>query len=186
MDDNNLGGGGGTGAFWIFALIILVVLFGGGLGGLGGGNSATRAATDYVAENFSQIQDSIRDVGDRQFTQTNNLTKGLADFGYSVAQQFGQLSSQLYQCCCETKMLISQLGAQIDQQTAAIREAVHAEGEATRGLIQTNEIQSLRDRLAAVEMDNRLCGVVRYATSSSYSAGPNPFGGYGYGGCGCN
>ena len=67
----------------------------------------------------------------------------------------------------------------MNQNACDITTAIHAEGEATRQLIQTNEIQALRDKVTSLEMDSRFCGVVRYPTSYAYNAGPSPF-------CGCN
>lgn len=67
----------------------------------------------------------------------------------------------------------------MNQNTCDITTAIHAEGEATRALIQSNEIQALRDKVTSLEMDSRFCGVVKYPMSYAYSAGASPF-------CGCN
>lgn len=54
---------------------------------------------------------------------------------YDAALQAQALQAQLANCCCDLKT------------------AIHAEGEATRGLIQGNTIQDLRDRLAERDRD---------------------------------
>ena len=89
------------------------------------------------------------------------------------------IQRQLADCCCEQRLATANLAAQMDRQTCDITTAIHAEGEATRAMMQANEIQALRDRLSSVEMDNRLCGVVRYPMGYTYNAGPSPFCGYG-------
>ena len=71
------------------------------------------------------------------------------------------------------------MSAQLNQRTCDITTAIHAEGEATRALIQTNEMQALRDKVASLEMDNRMYGVVRYPNGYTYNAGASPF-------CACN
>lgn len=76
---------------------------------------------------------------------------------------------------------MANLGAQMDRQTCEITSAIKAEGEATRALMQANTIQQLRDQVNALQMDNRMYGVVRYPNGYSYNAGPSPF----CGGC-CN
>ena len=76
-------------------------------------------------------------------------------------------------------MATANLSAQMNQNTCDIVNAIHAEGESTRALIQTNEIQALRDKVSSLEMDNRMYGVVRYPMGYTYNAGPSPF-------CGCN
>lgn len=77
---------------------------------------------------------------------------------------------------------LNAMSAQMNQNACDITTAIHAEGEATRALIHTNEIQALRDKVSSLEMDSRFCGVVRYPMSYSYSAGNSPFCGCG---CGC-
>lgn len=39
-------------------------------------------------------------------------------------------------------------------------------------------MQQLRDKVNALQMDNRMYGVVRYPNGYTYTAGPSPF-------CGC-
>lgn len=60
----------------------------------------------------------------------------------------------LQQCCCDTKGLIKDLSAENYKNTCEITTAIHAEGEATRALINQNTMQELRDRLAEKDKDN--------------------------------
>ena len=64
----------------------------------------------------------------------------------------------------------------------APRAGGDAEAEATRSLIQANEMQALRDKVSSLEMDNRMYGVVRYPNGYTYNAGNSPFCGNN---CGC-
>lgn len=64
--------------------------------------------------------------------------------------------------------------------TCDIITAIHAEGEATRNMMQQNEIQQLRDRIQRAELRDAMCGVVRYPMATTYTSGGNPFCG-----CGC-
>lgn len=91
----------------------------------------------------------------------------------------GQMSQQqIASCCCESRLATANLSAQMDRQTCDITNAIRAEGEQTRALMQANEIQQLRDKVNALQMDNRMYGVVRYPNGYTYTAGPSPF-------CGC-
>lgn len=56
----------------------------------------------------------------------------------------------------------------------SVIDAIRTDGEKTRGLIQQNEVQNLRDRVQSLEADNRMCGVVRYPMGFTYAA-QNPF-----------
>jgi hypothetical protein len=57
------------------------------------------------------------------------------------------------QCCCETQRAIDGVKFQSSQNTCDIVSAIHAEGEATRGLITQNTIQALRDKLSDKDRD---------------------------------
>ena len=81
---------------------------------------------------------------------------------------------QLADCCCNTQLAVANLAAQGDRNTCAITTAVHAEGEQTRALIQQNEMQALRDKVSALELNNAMCGVIRYPTATTFGAGMNP------------
>lgn len=141
-------------------------------------------------QQFGQINDRLTNIGNGICNLGYELQGNIGQLGKEVALgqsnlnqaimgTGNQLSRQLGDCCCEQRLGIANLGAQMDRQTCEITTAIKAEGEATRALIQANEIQSLRDKVSALEMDNRMCGVVRYPNGYTYNAGPSPF-------CGCN
>lgn len=170
-------GFGGNGAWWIIILFLFVFMGGNGFGWNRQGEFgqyATAASQQEIlfGQQFGQINDRLTNIGN-----------GICNLGYemqrNVTAEGRNLSEQLASCCCENRLATANLGAQIDRQTCDITTAIHAEGEATRALIQTNEIQALRDKVNSLEMDSRFCGVVKYPMSYAYSAGASPF-------CGCN
>jgi hypothetical protein len=57
------------------------------------------------------------------------------------------------QCCCETNRNIDAVRAENYRNTCEITNAIHAEGEATRALINSNTMQDLRDRLTAKDQE---------------------------------
>ena len=170
------GDGWGSGS-WIWVVIIFLFPFmNGGMWNRNGdyGQYATAASQQEIllGQHFGQLNDRLTNIGngicDSTFALNNNVTnEGRA------------MQTQLANCCCENRLGIANLGAQMNQNTCDVVTAIHAEGEATRQLIQTNEIQSLRDKVSALEMDNRFYGVVRYPNGYTYNAGNSPF-------CGCN
>lgn len=148
--NGNENGFGGIG--WL----IVLMLFFSGAGGFGGfGNNGAATQEILFGQRFQGLDSKLDRLGygisDATFALNNSITS-----------EGRGLQAQLSNCCCELKT------------------AVHAEGEATRALIQQNEIQTLRDKVASLEMDNRMCGVVRYPTATTYTSGSNPFCG-----CGC-
>lgn len=171
-DENGFGGNGA----WILILLFLFWGFNGNNWNRQGefGQYATAASQQEIlfGQQFGQLNDRLTNIGN-----------GICNLGYemqrNVTAEGRNLSEQLASCCCENRLATANLGAQIDRQTCDITTAIHAEGEATRALIQTNEIQALRDKVNSLEMDSRFCGVVKYPMSYAYSAGASPF-------CGCN
>jgi predicted nucleotidyltransferase len=94
-----------------------------------------------------------------------------------------QTMPQQAQCCCETKMLISETAANQRYESAmqnnAVLQAIQAEGNATRQMMQQDKIEALNQKVQTLEMKNAMAGVVRYPMSTAYNAGYNPF-------CTCN
>lgn len=105
------------------------------------------------------------------------------------------------QCCCETNRNIDNVRFENSKNTCEITNAIHAEGEATRALINANTVQELRDRLEARDRDilsrdfqlsqlaqnqylvNTIkpCPIPAYLTCSPYATVPTPTPT-----CGCN
>lgn len=174
---------GGNGAWWII-ILFLFVFMGGGLGGFNRqgefGQYATAASQQEIlfGQQFGQLNDRLNNIG-------NGICDSTFALNNSITTEGRNIQSQLAQCCCDNRLATANLSAQMNQNTCDITTAIHAEGEATRALIQTNEIQALRDKVSSLEMDNRMCGIVRYPTSYTYTAGQSPFCGCNNG-CGCN
>lgn len=169
---------GGNGAWWVILLFLFWGFNGNGWNRQGEfGQYATAASQQEIlfGQQFGQINDRLTRID-------NGICDSTFALNNSITTEGRNLSSQLAQCCCDNRLATANLAAQMDRQTCDITTAIHAEGEATRALIQTNEIQALRDKVSSLEMDSRFCGVVRYPMSYSYSAGNSPFCGCG---CGC-
>ena len=175
VDGGNDGWGNG-GAWWIIILFLFVFMSGGFLGNRQGefGQYATAASQQEIlfGQQFGQLNDRLNNIG-------NGICDSTFALNNAITTEGRNLSAQLAQCCCDNRLATANLSAQMNQNTCDIVNAIHAEGESTRALIQTNEIQSLRDKVSSLEMDSRMCGVVRYPKGYTYNAGPSPF-------CGCN
>jgi hypothetical protein len=86
----------------------------------------------------------------------NGMQRDMCTGFNSVAQGFDTVNQNLAEnryamqsCCCETNRNIDNLKFENAQNTCAITNAIHAEGEQTRALINANTMQDLRDRLEA-------------------------------------
>lgn len=201
-DSDGLFGGGSSGG--ILALIIIfVLLFGnGGFGGWGGNGAAANYATQAdiqrgfdtrtIVSKLDGISNGICDLGYANANLINNVRFDNMQGFNSVNQGINSLGYQMQQCCCENLRANDSLKYENAQNTCAIVNAIHADGEATRALMQANTVQELRDKLQ--ERDNTISNFMqsqgllsalgRYVTNPPCYQGYN---GYGYGyGCGCN
>lgn len=191
---DNDGHFGGNGAWWIIILFLFVFMGGGfGFNRHGEfGQFATAASQQEIlfGQQFGQLNDRLTSIGNGICSLGYDMQGNICNLGKEMAlaqngtnmtimQTGNSIQAQLANCCCENRLATANLSAQMDRQTCDITTAIHAEGEATRKLIQENEIQALRGRVASLEMDNRMCGVVRYPNGYTYNAGPSPF-------CGCH
>lgn len=151
--------GGMNNEMWNNPFIYLVWLAVLGRGGLFGGNGdvATQGALTRsdLFEGFNN-----QDVN----AQLRGITNGICDGFYAVnsslkdgfyGTQAGIAENRFaaQQCCCETNRNIDAVRYENSKNTCEITNAIHAEGEATRALINANTIQELRDRLEARDRD---------------------------------
>lgn len=193
----------GDGGWW--AIIILLALFGGfGNGGFGNGfggngfvgNEVQRGFdTATITNKLNGIENGLCDGFYAQNTTMlqgfNGLQQSLLTGFHGVDNAICNLGYQNQQCCCETNRNIDSVRFENAQNTCAITNAIHAEGEETRKLIQANEIQSLRDKVADLQLAQsqcaqnaylvnqlRPCPIPAYLTCSPYAS-------YNYNNCGC-
>jgi hypothetical protein len=191
---DNDGNGWGSGWFLIVVLFLFMFGFGGNGWNRQGefGQYATAASQQEIlfGQQFGQINDRLTNIGNGICNLGYEMQGNIGQLGKEVAlaqagtnttimQTGNSIQSQIASCCCEQRLATANLSAQMDRQTCDITTAIHAEGEATRAMMQANEMQALRDKVASLEMDNRMCGVVRYPSGYTYNAGSSPF-------CGCN
>lgn len=172
----NAFGGEGGGGFWIFALLILF----GMLGGSGGifGNRDSRAATVEDlnnSANFTRLEGQVMNNGNRIENKADAVYSGICDLGYEISQQFAATNAQVANCCCTTQRAIDGVNYNAAMNTAAVNANTTAQTQKILDAIAQNKIDALQARINQLEMQNALCGVVRYPTQTVYNSGANPF-----------
>lgn len=196
--NNEYDGFGNGGWIWI---ILLAFLFRGNWGGYGG-------ESPLVSEEF--IKRDIFNTNQNVSNTACQTQRDVLENRYTTQLGLQQLQAAQQNCCCETQKEILQsrydaalqaqaLQAQLASCCCDLKTAIHSEGEATRGLIQGNTIQDLRDRLA--ERDRDLSAANFQLSQQAQSANItstlqptprpayltcSPYFAYNYGGCGCN
>lgn len=175
----------GWGSGWFLIVVLFLFMF--GFGGNGWnrqgefGEYATAASQQEIlfGQQFGQINDRLTNIGNGicnlGYEMQGNIDQlgkemALAQNGTNMAimQTGNSIQSQMAQCCCETQRAIDGVNANIEAKFAALEKSQ---------LEQRIAEQSAR--IASLEMDNRMYGVVRYPNGNTYNAGNSPF-------CGCN
>lgn len=163
--NNDYDGFGSGGWMWI---ILLAFLFRGNWGGYGNGESP------LVSEEF--IKRDIFNTNQNVSTTACQTQRDVLENRYTTQLGLQQLGAQQQQCCCDTgeKILESRyttqlgfqgLSAQLAQCCCDITTALHAEGEATRGLMRDQETARLRDEL------DQARGIISNTSQSQYILG---------------
>lgn len=204
---------GGDGFLGIIVLFFIFAMFGGGLWGNGNAGLQGALTRGEMADGFNTaeilrnqnglMRDQFgvqRDVLENRY----NTQLGLAGIDKSIMEN--RFAAQ--QCCCTTQKEIMQnrydaalqaqaMQAQQAQCCCDVKTAIHAEGEATRALINANTMQELRDNLQAAQLQlgtlsqtNTLLSAINktpvpaYLTCSPYQSGYNPYAAQNCGNCG--
>ncbi len=200
LTKNNDGFFGGEGIWGIIMLLIIAGLFSGN--GFFGNNRTNGLTEEYIANQFTQRDlynnntnilgakyDLATQILENRYncSQNANATQkeilqnrydtslGLASIDKDLLLGNQTLQAQMATCCCDLKT------------------AIHAEGEATRNMIQQDKIDQLREQvnttnqaLNNANLANQIISTVRpfpspsYLVSSPYTSLYNSYG------CGCS
>nr|DAL03387.1 MAG TPA: hypothetical protein [Caudoviricetes sp.] len=175
-------GAGTSGAWWIIILFLFVLMSGGGGFGFGArqgelGQYATAASQQDIlfGQHFGRIDDRLTNIGNGICNLGYEMQGSLGQLGKEMAlaqngtnmaimQSANGIQAQLAECCCTTQRAIDGVNANMEAKFAALEKSQ---------LEQRIAEQSAR--IASLEMDNRMYGVVRYPNGYAYNAGPSPF-----------
>lgn len=172
----------GSGGYYFMMMILLfaIIFGGGGLFGNRGdyGTYATAASQQEIL--FGQQFSNLDNKMDRGFTSIGN---GIADATFAInnAVKDGNYATQsaIKDCCCTTQRNIDSVRYDMANFASAIQANDTANTQKILDAISQNKIDTLRDKVNQLEMQNAMCGVVRYPTNSAWAMGGNPF-------CNCN
>ena len=131
------GFGGDSGAWWLLVLFLFAFNGNWGNGGYGGGVGSE------VQRGFDQnaVMNGI-----------NGLNMSLAGINQNISQMGYNMSSQFANCCCENRLGIANLGADIAREACADRAAV---ANGIRDILSANQAntQAILDKMCQQEID---------------------------------
>lgn len=171
--------GWGGGSWWIIVLFLFAFM-GGGFGWNRQGEFgqyATAASQQEIlfGQQFGQLNDRLTNIGNGICNLGYEMQGNIGQLGKEMAlaqgatnttvmQTANDLQRQLADCCCTTQRAIDGVNANLEAKFAAL----------TKSQLE-QRIAEQSARIASLEMDNRMYGVVRYPNGYSYNAGPSPF-----------
>ena len=178
-----LNGGLGGANSWIWILLFFgFFLMNGGLG-FGGANGAYATSSEVQRgfDNQNTIANqretlSAVNAGTAQTVAAVNQAKYdninvAKDIQMALSQQIGQVANmetsindRIQSCCCETLRAIDGVNYNNSMNTSRILEA-----------LAQNKIESLQQQVNALTLQSQLAGVVKYPSSTVYTAGVPPF-----------
>ena len=130
-------GFGGNNAWWLLVLFLFAFNGNWGNGGYGGGVGSE------VQRGFDQnaVMNGI-----------NGLNMSLAGINQNISQMGYNMSSQFANCCCENRLGIANLGADIAREACADRAAV---ANGIRDILSANQAntQAILDKMCQQEID---------------------------------
>lgn len=189
-----------NGGLWLFAILALM-WGGGGFGGFGNNGLANAigyenlATSNEVQRGFDN-QNAMANQREILSAVTNGTAQSVAatnqsyhDILGAIQDKYGETQRDIYgvsslvqqvmanqnDCCCSTKMLIQ-------DNTAAINANLNAGFNSLREKLDQNKIEALQGRIQQLELQAATGTTVKYPTTTSYTAGFNPFCNSG---CGC-
>lgn len=174
-------GENGWGSGWFLIVVLFLFMFGFGRNGWNNGDGygqyATAASQQEIlfGQQFGQVNDRLTNIGNGICNLGYEMQGNIGQLGKEMAlaqgatnttvmQTANDLQRQLADCCCTTQRAIDGVNANLEAKFAALEKS-HLE----------QRIAEQSARIASLEMDNRMYGVVRYPNGYSYNAGPSPF-----------
>ena len=177
VTNDGMFGGGNNGILWLFAILLL----GGGFGW--GGQRGNCATTEDLASgfNFSALQGKTNDILAAVNNNNQVLGNAICQLGYQGAQHTYDLSRQIADCCCTTQRGIDSVKFDMANYSATTNAAITAGTQKILDKMCENEKAAMAARIQTLELQQALCGVVRYPMTTTYATSCNPF----FNGCGC-
>lgn len=168
VTENGMGYSDCGGGSWIWAFLIFALLGGSGFGI--GGNREQLATSADVQRGFDtneitrKLDGVANGLSDGFYAQNTNMLTGFSNIKENIWNEGRAIQTQLADCCCTTQRAIDSVKYDNLVNTQKILD-----------VLSQNKIEALQGKVNQLELQNAMCGVVRYPNAMTYNAGNSPF-----------
>lgn len=160
--------GGGSG-LWLFA--ILALMWGGnGLFGRNGADGRCATVEDVNnSANFTRLENQVMNNGNAIRQEAEYIVNGISALGYQNARDFSATQMQIADCCCTTNRNIDAVRYENAMNTASINANTTAGIQKVLDKLCADKTEAMQARIGQLELQQAMCGVIRYPQNFSYS-----------------
>lgn len=182
------GGDGFGGSGFIWAFLIFALLMGNGGFGFGGNNGNANALEASMSRGFDNqnTMANQREILSATNNVYHDVVATLGDKYSELARDIAGVNAGVSQAIANQCQLNGDLKLQISEgfgqsrydnamNTAAINATTTAQTQKILDVLAQNKIEALQGRINQLELAQATCGVVKYPTATTYSAGGSPF-----------
>lgn len=198
VTNGNDGFGTGNGAWWIIILFLFCFM---GWGGNGFNNNGISSEDMQNQFNFASLERQNNEIVANSRQVAYDLSNDIAQLGLALNTAIRDQGASLNENIRDSQALIQGLGANVEncccttnrnidsvRYDAALntRDIMKNDCDNTQKILDAiagNRISDMQNQINQLQLQNALCGVIRYPQSTTYTAGYAPM--YGYNGCGC-
>ena len=190
-DNNGLFGGFGGGGIFIL-LFLIIFMFGGGGFGFGRGNAATAqdiqrsvdmstvlqgqsAIAADVQRTTYELMGAVRDNAYNNLSEIRDVQAIVGNGIYGTQAQIASGFAAMQKCCCDLDKTILENRYLDAQNASAIMANDTANTQKVLDALTQNRFAEMQNQINALQLQNALCGVVKYPQASTYCSGNNPF-----------
>ena len=197
VTNGNDGFGTGNGAWWIIILFLFCFM---GWGGNGFNNNGISSEDMQNQFNFASLERQNNEIVANSRQVAYDLSNDIAQLGLALNTAIRDQGASLNENIRDSQALIQGLGANVEncccttnrnidsvRYDAALntRDIMKNDCDNTQKILDAiagNRISDMQNQINQLQLQNALCGVIRYPQSTNYTAGYDPM--YGYNGCG--
>ena len=154
----NEGFGGNS---WIL-IILFAMIFGGG-GFFGGNRGGEQYATTSDVQRGFDTQDNNG--------QLRGITYGIADSTYALNNAINTAANNIGGSISDLKTQVESVKYEGAINTASINANTTAQVQKVLDTMATNRMAEMQNQINQLQLQNAMCGVVRYPNAATYNAG---------------